>query len=96
MATSAPTCRSVAAAMPKVSVGTLPTAKGANKPFSAAPATRSGRKGEITRMVPSNLMIDLGGARRREGVRNRQAPRLLLAGCHGNETVHFGTGNPPS
>src|SRR6516225_1976351 len=59
MATSAPTCRSVAAAMPKVSVGAPPTAKGANEPPNAAPATSNGGKGKITRMVPSNLMIEL-------------------------------------
>src|SRR5215469_9256362 len=63
MATSAPNCRSVAAAMPMLSVGTLPTANGANKPPSAAPATRSGPEGKITRMVSSNLMMSSGGAR---------------------------------
>ena len=42
-----------------LSVGTLPTANGANKPPSAAPATSSGGKGKITRMVPSNLMMEL-------------------------------------
>jgi hypothetical protein len=59
MATSAPNWRSVAAAMPMLSVGTLPTANGANKPPSAALATRSGGKGKITRIVPSYLMMEI-------------------------------------
>jgi hypothetical protein len=45
--------------MPMLSVGPPPTANGANKPPSVAPATRSGGKGKIIRMVPSNLMMEL-------------------------------------
>src|SRR3954451_11080247 len=59
MVTSAPNCRSVVTAVPMPSVGTPPTANGANKPTSAAPATRSGDKGKITRMVPPNLVMEL-------------------------------------
>ena len=48
----APNGRSVAVAMPLLSVGTLPTANGASKPPSAALATISGGKVKMARMVP--------------------------------------------
>ena len=78
-----------------LSVGPPPTANGANKPPTAAPATRSGGKGKITRMMPSNL-IDDGAQAERGAVSGARPPgqtrSLLLAGRHGNETVHFGKG----
>ena len=53
--TSAPNGRSLAVPMPELPVGTLPTANGASRPPRAAPATRSGGKVKMARMVPPSI-----------------------------------------
>jgi hypothetical protein len=45
--------------MPLLSVGALPTANGARRAARAVLATTSGGKQKITRIVPSNLMVEL-------------------------------------
>src|SRR4051794_40182052 len=54
-----------------LSVWSPPRAVGASKPPRVRPATRSGGKGKIIRMVPSNLMMEPRAQRGTATVRDR-------------------------